>query len=187
MIFVTILMDVVPYFGFIGIGSISITNLHIPAILTSMVLGPIYGMVVGTIFGIISLMRAVSRESVMLDILLQNPLISVIPRMCFPLISGYLYIFLQKVLKKKFQPAATALSALTGTFFNSFLVLSSLFMIYPDQFLGVLNLTEQNQILKSLFRLFGPNLLVEVITCIVVCVFSVYALQKFYGNNTQEA
>ena len=178
MIFITLLMDVVPFVGFMKIGSISITNLHIPAILTAIVLGPGYGLAVGTVFGIISLMRAVSRESAILDILLQNPLISLLPRMCFPLLAGYAYQFMMKLFKQKGQLAAVALASLIGSVLNSFLVLSSLYMIYPDQFLACLDFSPEKSVFYSILSAFGPNVLVESSLCIIACTLFVYALPR---------
>ena len=178
MIFLTILMDVVPHFGFTRIGSISITVMHIPPILSSIVLGPVSGMLIGGLFGIISLMRAVSRESAALDILLQNPMISILPRVIFPLISGKVYQSLMERFATRWELAATGISALIGACFNSILVLSFLYLIYPGQFLDVMNLSSGENAVVLLLKVFGPNLLVESLLAVVVCTGFVYLLNR---------
>ena len=179
MIFITMLMDVVPFLGFIRIGSISMTNLHIPATLTAIVLGPGYGVLVGSVFGIISLMRAVSRESAVLDVLLQNPLISVLPRLFFPFIAGYVNLFLENHLPRKLQLLATSISSLAGSLSNSLMVIVALYMLYPRQFREVLHLTYPKDIPMSIVRTFGPNLLMEAVACMTICTLCVFALKRF--------
>lgn len=178
MIFLTILMDVVPHFGFTRIGSISITVMHIPPILSSIVLGPISGMLIGLLFGIISLMRAVSRESAVLDTLLQNPLISVLPRVIFPLISGKIYQFLMEHFATRRENIAVGASALVGACCNSVLVLSMLYLIYPDRFLSVMQLDSGQNVLVLLLNAFGPNLLVEALLALAVCIGFMYLLHR---------
>ena len=184
MIFIIVAMDVIPLLGFFRIGNINLTNLHIPAILSSIVLGPFYGAFMGLLFGIISLMRAVGRETSILDVLLQNPLISVVPRICFPLISGYLYRFLAGVWGKKRSEASAALSAGVGSFSNSILVLTALYMIYPEELIAMLGLSDARGLFAMLFRVFGPNMIVEAGICILVCAAFMYTVRRFTHEQT---
>ena len=54
---IEIVLGVTPL-GFIPVGAISITTMHLPVILAGMVLGPGYGAMTGFIFGMISMIRA---------------------------------------------------------------------------------------------------------------------------------
>ena len=178
MFFITILMDVVPYFGFMKIGSISITNMHIPVILTSIVLGPLEGALVGAVFGIISLARAVSRESTVLDMLLKNPFISVLPRICLPLVSGFFYKLIRKILPPKYEIVQVAATSVVGAATNCILVMMSLYLIYPKKLMTIFGLSDHSQILMMLVKALGPNVIVEALTCALVCIFIVTALKK---------
>lgn len=50
--------------GFIPIGPINATTMHIPVIIASIILGPRIGAGLGTIFGVISMIRSTDRKSV---------------------------------------------------------------------------------------------------------------------------
>ncbi|NLL96305.1 MAG: ECF transporter S component, partial [Clostridiaceae bacterium] len=76
MLAITIIMDMTPL-GMIPIGAISATIIHIPTIITGVVLGPVAGFIMGTSFGIVSLTHALTRPATILDPLFMNPLVSV--------------------------------------------------------------------------------------------------------------
>lgn len=178
MFFITILMDVVPNFGFIRIGSISITNMHIPVILTSIVLGPWEGTLVGAAFGIISLARAVSRESTVLDMLLQNPFISVLPRILLPLVSGYFYRLMCRILPKKYEIIRLASASVVGAATNCTLVMGFLYLVYPKELIDIFGLSDYSQLLGALLSALGPNVVVESLFCAIVCILFVTFLQR---------
>ena len=185
MFFITILMDVVPSFGFIKMGAISITNMHIPVILTSIVLGPLEGVLVGAVFGIISLARAVSRQSTVLDMLLQNPFISVLPRLLLPLASGYFYRLICKILPKDCPILQLSATSVVGAATNCFLVMGALYLIYPRELVEIFGLSHAGQLPAALLRALGPNVAVESLFCALVCIPSMFALKKYFGTETQ--
>jgi len=55
---ILILLASVPFLGFIPLGIINATTLHIPVIIASIVLGPKLGAFLGGAFGIISMIRS---------------------------------------------------------------------------------------------------------------------------------
>ena len=185
MFFITILMDVVPSFGFIKIGAISITNMHIPVILTSIVLGPLEGVLVGAVFGIISLARAVSRQSTVLDMLLQNPFISVFPRLCLPLVSGYFYRLCYKILPGNCNVLRITATSIVGAATNCFLVMGALYLAYPQQLVEIFGLTHVSQLPAALLKALGPNVAVESLFCALVCIPAMYGLTRYFGNQKQ--
>ena len=178
MLFFTLLMDVVPFFGFANVGSISITNLHIPGILTAIVLGPAYGGFIGGVFGVISLVRAVSRESTILDLLLQNPFVSVLPRILFPMAAGQLYRFLSESLRGRLESLSISLSCAVGSALNSILVLLALYLVDREELMGIFNVSDQAHIIPSLVHAFLPNMLVEAAACIAVCLLVISGLRE---------
>ncbi|MBR3550144.1 MAG: ECF transporter S component, partial [Treponema sp.] len=66
--------------GYIQIGLLAITIMHIPVILAVILAGLVPGVSVGLIFGLSSLIRAAQTGSPFFI----NPLCSVLPRMIFP-------------------------------------------------------------------------------------------------------
>ena len=55
---ILILLASVPFLGFIPLGPINATTMHIPVIIASIVLGPRIGGFLGGAFGIISMVRS---------------------------------------------------------------------------------------------------------------------------------
>lgn len=98
---VTFVLGISPL-GFIPIGLINATTMHLPVIIAAIYVSPKIGAVVGAIFGIISLFRSIFIPSVMTPFIM-NPLVSVLPRIFIGLVAGYLYLFLSKKSDKKLR------------------------------------------------------------------------------------
>jgi uncharacterized membrane protein len=116
----TVVMTFTPYLGYITVGIIEITTLHIVVILGSTILGPKYGSVLGGVWGLTCIIRAFQFGIIPF----QNPLVSLLPRVIVGLVAGLVFMGLSKTKCKK--PVALALSAFAGTLTNTVLVLSSL-------------------------------------------------------------
>src|SRR5690554_7708529 len=79
MLAITLILDLTPL-GAIPLGPVSATIIHIPTIITGIILGPIAGLIMGTLLGLVSLLHALTRPATPLDPLFINPLVSVLPR-----------------------------------------------------------------------------------------------------------
>ena len=75
---------------------------------------------------------------------------------------------------------------MTGSCLNSVLVLGSLYLIYPDEFLEVLNMEDASHIPSRLFYAFGPNMAMEALACMTVCLIFVYCLRRMTTNQELE-
>ena len=117
--------------GFIPIGAISITIVHLPVLIGLMVQGLPTGLFLGTLFGVISLLRSLTPTG-LLDPFFINPLISVLPRALIPLAAWGVYRLVLKALagRKGAQHAAVAAGALCGSIVNTAGVLGMLYLLY---------------------------------------------------------
>ena len=97
---ISIILGLTPL-GFIPLGPVNYTIMHIPVIIGAIAGGPIVGAFVGLIFGLFSLLRAMSAPTIV-SVFFLNPLVSVIPRILIGLVSYYVYKGL-KTLNRKFQ------------------------------------------------------------------------------------
>ena len=113
-------MTFTPYMGYITIGVIEITTLHIVVILGATILGAKYGALLGGIWGITCIVRAVQ----MGFIPFVNPVVSLFPRILVGLVAALVFIGLSKTKLPKI--VSLALSALAGTVTNTTCVLSAL-------------------------------------------------------------
>ena len=89
-------MTVVPYTGYINYGPISleITTLHIVVILGAVCLGWKYGAILGGVWGVSCMLRALTNP-LWYDFL--NPMISLLPRIAVGLVAALVFIGLMKL------------------------------------------------------------------------------------------
>lgn len=116
--------------GYIRIPFISITVMHIPAILASILAGLVPGMCVGLIFGITSLINTVIAGGGGNPFFL-NPLVSILPRILFPVASWTVYALLSKI-KCLSKTLSAAFASAVGTLFNTLLVMGSIYIFYGN-------------------------------------------------------
>lgn len=129
MLAITIIFDLTPL-GAIPLGPISATILHIPTVITGIILGPVAGFIMGTLLGIISLLHALTRPVTVLDPLFINPLVSVLPRMFIGLVSYYVYKALNKITN---TGLASLIAGAIGSITNTVLVFLMLYIVYAQR------------------------------------------------------
>ncbi|HKL86108.1 MAG TPA: ECF transporter S component [Treponemataceae bacterium] len=100
----------------------SITVLHVPAIIGAILEGPIVGTGIGAIFGIFSLIQANIAPLSPIDIAFRNPLVSVLPRILFPLATWGIWYFISKWKRTP----AIIIASIGGTLIHTVLVLTTL-------------------------------------------------------------
>ena len=102
---ISIMLSMTPL-GFIPIGPIDATIMHIPVIIGAIIEGPIVGGIIGFIFGFTSFIRAITMPKPT-SFVLMNPFISILPRVIMGIVSFYVYKIIFKITKK---------SSLSGVF-----------------------------------------------------------------------
>lgn len=140
----------VPNIGYITLGPISFTDIHVFVLIGALLGGWQTGAITGLAFGFMSLFKALSFPSTV-DFLFVNPFISVLPRFLFGLISGLLYDFLKKKLKPKTYIGV--IYPVTGllTFMHTILTLLCLYLFgIIDLFKISSSLLGLGEIIKSL-------------------------------------
>ncbi len=90
----------VPYLGYITIGPLAFTTLHIFIVLGAALFGWKRGLLYGLFFGVTSLLVGLQYPGT-LNYLCLNPLISILPRVLFGLISGLIFDFIRKFASQK--------------------------------------------------------------------------------------
>jgi len=139
MIALEILFAIVPFLGYIPLGIINATTLHIPVILTAIILGPKEGMLLGFIFGLTSLIKNTMSPNVTSFLFtpfygvgnFYSLLICFLPRILIGAITGYLYKFLKDKINDNL---ATGISAFFGAFTNTCLVMSFAYIFFKDAY-----------------------------------------------------
>ncbi|MDO4792556.1 MAG: ECF transporter S component [Filifactor alocis] len=126
--------------GFITVGAISVTTMHIPVIIGAVLEGPMIGMMTGLLFGIISMIRAFMMP-LPTSFIFWNPIIAIVPRVLLGYISYQVYYLVSTKFKK--ENVAVVLAAFIATLAHTVMVLGSAYLIYHDKLAEKLTLSVQ--------------------------------------------
>lgn len=143
--------------------AVSVTLMHIPVIIGGVLLGPLYGGLLGLFFGIFSMIKA-SIASVSPVDMMFSPLLSgspaasiamcVVPRVLLGLVAAYLFTFLARRMRTTF---AIAVSAALST------------AVHTIGVLGLLSLFFDALPLKQVFAaVVAVNGLLEILVAVVI-------------------
>ncbi len=174
-----VIMTFVPYIGYISIGALSITLLHIPLIIGACVLGVKGGLVLGAVWGITCIIKAATSPVAITDPLFTNPLVSLLPRLIAGLVAGLVFEFVSKKFKK--FHLASVLSAVFACLTNTVFVMGSLYLVYGQSSeaakLGIVQF-DFGSFIYFILGAFGTNAVFEMIIAIVIAVPISHALRK---------
>lgn len=177
MIAITMILAYTPL-GIIPLQPVSATISHIPTIIIAILEGPVIGAITGCAFGIVSMIKAITAPSGVLDPCFINPIVSVFPRILIGLVSGYSYIVLYKVLKKP-MPSAV-ISAALGSLTNTIGAMGLMYLIYAKSFLTQKFGASAGSVVWGIITTYG---IVEMAAAAVICTAVVVAMKKaFYAR-----
>lgn len=147
---IMILLAVTPL-GFIPIGPINATTMHIPVIVASIVLGPRLGAFLGGTFGMISLIRSTFIPTPLSFVF--SPfipvigtdqgswkalIIALIPRILIGVVPYFVYKGIQKLTKNKVNPLSLFLAGIAGSLTNTILVMNLIYFLFQQDYAQVL-------------------------------------------------
>lgn len=174
MVALLIIQTFIPIFGYIPLGPIDVTIVHITVILSAALFGPKFGTIIGTIWGSLSLLRAFIQPTPF-NIVFLNPLVSILPRLLVGLISAYLF----KVLKTKFSTTLSyTITAGIGSLTNTIVVLTSIYLFASEAYASALGIPE-SALLGALSTIVATNGLIELIAAIIILPILAVAIEKF--------
>lgn len=178
---IIIIQNFIPFLGYIPLGPLNLTIIHITVIVIALSMGPLYGGIVGGIWGVITWIRAfVWPTSPLATIVFVNPLIAILPRILIGIVAGGSFSWLKKRLAK--QSSAMVLAAILGSLTNTLLVLGQIYLFYrgKSQAMYVLNV---NELLPYLLGVIATNGLPEAILAGLVSPLIAGPLRKRLKNN----
>ena len=155
-------MTFVPNIGYIQVNILTVTTMHIPVIIGSVLLGPLGGFILGLTWGVTSWLKVLTSVVSPLErALFLNPLISILPRLLVGLTVSYGSIFLNKMVKNGIFK--DTMLAVLGTVTNTILVLGAISLFAGG------TLFPQNQTLSTIIAtLIGTNGLVEIAVAVLL-------------------
>ncbi|WP_251425427.1 ECF transporter S component [Veillonella agrestimuris] len=163
--------------GIIPLGPLNVTTLHVPALIGALVEGPKVGAFVGLIFGCYSLWQNITAPNI-LSPLFYNPLISVLPRILFPILAWLIY----KALWKVSQGPKLIIASFLGTALHTIMVMGLIFLLYADMFGDLMKLST-DQIVGTIVFLGVTHGIPEAIFAGVIVTPVVLALRKVLGKD----
>ncbi len=168
-------MTFVPYVGYISYGGLSITLLHIPVIIGAIVMGPKWGSVLGGVWGVTCILKAVLAPPTPLEgIIFRNPIIALIPRILVGLVAGLLFKYFNKGLIN--TSISLGFTAAFATAVNTALVMGGIYLFYSEE-VGISTISFGG-LTKFILAAFGINAVLEIIICIILTIPICNALRK---------
>lgn len=168
---ISMVLGVTPL-GFIPIPPANATIMHVPVVIGAILEGPAVGAMIGLIFGIFSIIRAITTPNI-LSFAFINPLVSVIPRILIGIFSYYAY----KSIKIKRESLRIGLAAVIGSFTNTIGVLGMIYLIYLGRYASAVKLTTAVA-RKGIVSIALINGLPEALICAAITIFVVLAIEK---------
>jgi uncharacterized membrane protein len=158
--------------GFIPIPPANATIMHVPVVIGAILEGPAAGAMIGLIFGVFSVIRAITTPNI-LSFAFINPLVSVFPRILIGIFTYYAY----KTIRIKKQSLRIGLAAIIGSFTNTIGVLGMIYLIYLEKYAASVNLSTAAA-RKGILSIALVNGIPEAIICAVLTVVIVLAVSK---------
>lgn len=163
----------IPMLGYIPLGPIDVTIVHITVILAAVLFGTKTGTIIGMSWGLLSMLRAYIQPTPF-NIVFLNPLISVLPRLIVGWLSATIFILLKKRFSHKVSYAVTAG---IGTLTNTVLVLGGIYLFAREAYAEALGISE-TLLLGALGTIVATNGVIEIIASIIILPLVALPLNK---------
>ncbi|MBR3841221.1 MAG: ECF transporter S component [Erysipelotrichales bacterium] len=170
--------------GYVPIGVVRATTLHIPVILAGIILGSKAGALVGLVFGLSSLLTNTFTPSPASFLFspfynggnIGSLIISILPRILIGVSSAYVYNYL-KSRKNILSKTAVPISALVGSFTNTILVLLGIYVFFKDAYAAYKGVTA-SAVVGILLGQLSVNGVLEALLAAVLCSMTSRVLLK---------
>ncbi len=174
LIAILIIQTFVPVLGYIPLGPLDVTIVHITVILAAVLFGNRTGLIVGTVWGLLSMIRAYTQPTPF-NVVFLNPLISVLPRAIVGWLSGVVFEALDKRTDARWKYSVTAM---VGTVSNTILVLGGIYLLAGETYAAALGIPV-TALLTALGAIVATNGLIEVIASMIILPLVAVPLTKF--------
>lgn len=175
---IELVMFMVPFLGMIPLGAINATTLHIPVILTGIILGKKEGAVIGFIFGFLSMLSNTTNPNATSFVFSpfieiggvsgnwQSLLIAFVPRMMIGYGSGAIFTFLQKTkIKESFN---VIISAICGSFINTSLVMGGIYLFFGSAYASMKGIT-YSALITFIITIITTSGVAEALVAAILC------------------
>lgn len=163
--------------GLIPLPTMTATILHIPVAIGAILYGPKMGLVLGAVMGMTTLSKAMLMPVSPLDPLFINPLVSLLPRMMMGILTAYVFIALDKLIKN--QSIRIGITAAVASIANTVFTLGALVLVYSKQIARILEQVKiPGTVTAFALGIAGTSGIAEAIITVVVVVPIIIAFRK---------
>ena len=148
-----IAMSVVPFLGYIPLGFMNATIIHVPVIIGAIILGPKYGAYLGLVFGVTSLVKATIAPGVTSFVFspfvtiggysgnMWSAVIAIVPRVCIGIVAYFVYKLIMKAAHgiKGSQTVALWVAGIAGAMTNTLLVMNGIYIFFGQSYAAASN------------------------------------------------
>lgn len=150
---IIIVMSAVPFLGYIPLGFMKATIIHVPVIIGAILLGPRYGAFLGFVFGMTSLISATLTPGPTSFVFspfvtiggysgnMWSVVIAIVPRVLIGVVSFYVYELMMKVFHKAKGSQTIALwcAGVAGAATNTLLVMNGIYLFFGQSYAAASN------------------------------------------------
>mgnify|MGYP004645950173 FL=1 len=145
---IILIMSFTPYLGYIPLGFMNATIIHIPVIIGAIILGPVYGGFLGGIFGLTSLINNTVNPNLTSFVFspfytaagvhggIKSLIVCFVPRILIGIVAYYVFVLIKKLFNSKKGSEATALviAGVAGSLTNTLLVMNGIFVLFGSSY-----------------------------------------------------
>lgn len=173
---IIILQTWVPFLGYIALPGLAITIVHITVIIVTLLMGRTSGMLIGGVWGVNSLLRALLIGNPFERLVFTNPLISVLPRVTMPFVVGTVdRMLVQRGMSKRNRGI---IAGMIGTLSNTVLVLGGIGLLRSNEYLSLIHAGAGDTIWKILGGIVVVNGVPEIIIAMILTPTLTVALDR---------
>lgn len=175
---IEVAVAMIPFLGYIPLGFINATTLHIPVIIAGILLGKKEGAILGFVFGLTSLLKNTMEPSLTSFVFSpfitiggisgnwQSILITFIPRILIGFVAGFMY---EQLSKKTKDGVAISVSALLASFTNTILVLGGIYLLFGVDYANAIDIA-YNTLFTFIMGVVTTSGIAEAIVAAVISV-----------------
>lgn len=175
------IMALVPGLGYIPLGVIRATIIHVPVMIGALVLGPKKGAILGGIFGLTSLINNTFAPTITSFVFspfytlgeihggLQSLIICFLPRILIGIVSYYVYQLVRKMLKqhKHSMTISLVLAGIAGSLTNTLLVMNLIYFLFGESYAAAKEITYE-ALYGTIMMVIGTNGIPEAIVAAIL-------------------
>ena len=191
LVAIMLLMTVVPVLGYIPLGFMNATIIHIPVIVGAILLGPKKGAVLGLVFGFTSMWKNTALMPNLTSFVftpfitmpdggsggIRSVIICLIPRMLIGVVGYYAYRAVLAVWKQKKKLALTV-AGVAGSITNTLLVMNLIYFLFGNTYAEAARMNVENGLYAVILGVICLNGIPEATLAGVLTALIVSALWK---------